>query len=98
MTGLDPNVHPFLEFKIFERLSWVENDYFKLLCGDGLVIVSNDFDELFYLGVLYHIPDSIRMLRTIRHSIKKGLTLIIDCKGCLENNLAIGFIIRDRYI
>ena len=98
MTGLDPNVHPFLEFKIFERLSWVENDYFKLLCGDGLVIVSNDFDELFYLGVLYHIPDSIRMLCTIRHSIKKGLTLIIDCKGCLENNLAICFIIRDRLI
>ena len=80
MTGLDPNLHAFLEFKIFQRFSGVENVHFELLRGDSLAMFSNVFDVVFCLGVLYHTHDPIGMLRTILNSMKKGsVSRIVVC-------------------
>ena len=81
MTGLDPNLHAFLKFKIFQRFSCAEIVYFELIRCDSLEMYSNVFDEFFCFGVFYHTPNPIGMIRTIHNSMKMGSTLIVDCQG-----------------
>ena len=70
VVGIDPNLHAFLEFALFRRLSGVKNIHFEYLRGDVMKCFAGVFDVVFCLGVLYHTPDPIGMLRDIHSSMK----------------------------
>lgn len=72
VIGVDPNMHALIEFHIFKRFSGVDNVYFEFLRADCLSLFSGVFDVVFCLGVLYHTPDPITMLRTIWSSMRSG--------------------------
>jgi tRNA (mo5U34)-methyltransferase len=81
VVGIDLNLHAWLEFQAFKRFSGVSNLHFELLRGDSMQHFPNTFDVVFCLGVLYHTPDPVGMLRGIRESMTKGGHLIVDCSG-----------------
>ena len=70
LVGVDPNLHAFLEFKLFSRLSGIDNIQFEYLRGDVMSSFVGSFDVVFCLGVLYHTPDPIGMLKDIYKSMK----------------------------
>ena len=70
VCGIDPNLHAFLEFSLFKKLSGVDNVKFELLRGDCITSFPHAFDVVFCLGVLYHTNDPIGMLRDIHKSMK----------------------------
>ena len=72
VIGIDPNLHAFIEFKIFQRFSGVDNVQFEFLRGDSMTMFPSVFDVVFCLGVLYHTHDPIGMLRDIHRSMKSG--------------------------
>ena len=70
VVGIDPNLHAYLEFYLFKKLSDVDNIKFEYLRGDCMKSIPNAFDIVFCLGVLYHTSDPIGMLRDIYKSMK----------------------------
>jgi len=70
VVGIDPNLHAWLEFCLFQRISGVENLKFEYLRGDIMASLPGMFDVVFCLGVLYHTPDPIGMLKDIHKSMK----------------------------
>ena len=70
VVGIDPNLHAFLEFKLFSRISGVDKIQFEYLRGDIMASFVGAFDVVFCLGVLYHTPDPIGMLKDIYTSMK----------------------------
>lgn len=97
VVGIDPNLHAFLEFKMFQRFSGVENIQFEYLRGDSIIMFPNVFDVVFCLGVLYHTNDPIGMLRDIHKSMKGGSTLIVDCQG-IPGDEDIALFPQKRYV
>ena len=80
-VGIDPNLHAFLEFKLFSRVSGVNNIQFEYLRGDVMASFIGAFDVVFCLGVLYHTPDPIGMLKDI-HKSMKGKAVSNNAKHC----------------
>lgn len=81
VIGVDPNLHAWLEFNLFQRMSGVENIKFEYMRGDVMGSLPGVFDVVFCLGVLYHTSDPITMLKDIHKSMKAKSTLIVDCQG-----------------
>ncbi len=81
IVGVDPNLHAFLEFKLFQRLSGVDNIHFEYLRGDVMKCFAGAFDVVFCLGVLYHTPDPIGMLRDIHTSMKGNSVSSLQLKN-----------------
>jgi len=96
VVGIDPNIHAFLEFKLLQRFSGVENVQFELLRGDVMSMFIKMFDVVFCLGVLYHTNDPIGMLRDVYESMKGGSTLVVDCQGIPGDN-PVALFPRKRY-
>ena len=70
VVGIDPNLHGWLEFNLFQRISGVENLKFEYMRGDMMASLPGMFDVVFCLGVLYHTPDPMTMLKDIHKSMK----------------------------
>ena len=78
VIGIDPNLHAFLEFNLFQRMSGVENVKFEYLRGDCMTSFPNTFDVVYCLGVLYHTNDPIGMLKDIYQSMKGNAVSSMD--------------------
>ena len=70
VLGVDPNLHAWLEFNLFQRITGVENIKFEYMRGDIMASLPGMFDIVFCLGVLYHTSDPIAMLKDIHKSMK----------------------------
>jgi tRNA (cmo5U34)-methyltransferase len=70
VIGIDPNLHAWLEFKLFQRIRSVDNLKFEYMRGDMMASLPLVFDVVFCLGVLYHTPDPMTMLKDIHKSMK----------------------------
>ena len=82
VIGLDPNLHAWLTFKMFTHFhSFGERVQFEILRGENCDLFQSTFDIFFCLGVLYHTPDPIGVLKNIRKSLRKKGVLIVDCQG-----------------
>ena len=81
VVGIDPNYKAWLEFQCFQTFCRSDKLVFELMDGDCMDQLVGMFDTVFCLGVLYHTPDPIGMLRKIHVSMKPGAQLVIDCQG-----------------
>ena len=70
VVGVDPNLHGWLEFNLFQRISGVNNIKFEYMRGDIMKSLPAMFDIVFCLGVLYHTSDPMTMLKDIHESMK----------------------------
>jgi len=96
VMGIDPNLHAWLEFNLFQRIRPVDNLKYEYMRGDMMASLPGVFDVVFCLGVLYHTPDPMTMLKDIHKSMKPKSTLIVDCQG-IPGEDHIALFPRKRY-
>ena len=77
LIGFDPSYLFFLQFLFINRFIGADIEY-KMQGSDDLPNYKNSFDTVVCLGVIYHRPDPITMLKNIAASLKNGGELIID--------------------
>ena len=80
VVGIDPNIKAWLEFQVLQHYAQRPELQLEVLDG-GELHYPNTFDVVFCLGVLYHTPDPVGMLRVLWKSMKPKAQLIIDCQG-----------------
>ena len=103
IVGIDPNYKAWLEFLFFQRVVQSDALVFELMDGECMDKFVCMYDTVFCLGVLYHTPDPIGMLRKIHKSMKKAAQLIVDCQGIkldcqgLPGNDAFALFPKDKY-
>jgi tRNA (mo5U34)-methyltransferase len=95
VVGIDPNLHALLEFKLFSRVSGIDNIKFEYLRGDVMSSMIGAFDVVFCLGVLYHTNDPIGMLKDIHKSMKgKAVSLVnLDLFTSAPSSLSLHFLL-----
>ena len=95
VVGIDPNLHALLEFKLFSRVSGIDNIKFEYLRGDVMSSMIGAFDVVFCLGVLYHTNDPIGMLKDIHKSMKgKAVSLVnLDLFTSAPSSLSSHFLL-----
>ena len=83
VVGVDPNFHAWMEFQAFQQFTSPEADVlkFEIMRGENMDLFPATFDVVFCLGVLYHTPDPVGMLRKIRGSLKRKGVLVVDCES-----------------
>ena len=87
VIGIDPSMKAWLEFQAFQRFTANPRLHFVVGLSDVLEHppFARAFDVMFCLGVLYHTPDPIGMLRQLWNAMAPGGTLIVDCQGIADD-------------
>ena len=77
ITGFDPSVHTFLQFKFLNKFIR-SNIAYELLGVESLPEYGVKFDTIFCLGVIYHRSDPIKMLKELKMALNPGGELFLD--------------------
>ena len=77
VTGFDPGVLFNLQFAFLNKFIKSDIEY-KLLGVEHIPYYHKKFDTIFCLGVLYHRPDPVTMLKELKAGLKKGGEVILD--------------------
>jgi len=81
VIGFEPVIKHWLSFQLLNSMAQQANLDFELLGVEHTELFPQFFDSIFCLGILYHHTDPIGLLRKMRHALKPGGTLWIDCQG-----------------
>lgn len=81
VVGFEPYVKHYYTFKYLQHFKPLSNLAFERLGVESIHLFENFFDTIFCLGILYHHPDPLGILKKIWASMKSGSELIIDCQG-----------------
>ena len=77
LAGWDPTPLFYLQFQFLNHFFQLPIDYFPLGV-EQLPLTPNRWDLILCMGVLYHRPDPIRMLKELRQGLRPGGELILD--------------------
>jgi len=77
ITGFDPSALFNLQFEFINMFIKSNIDY-KLLGVEHIPHFGKKFDTIFCLGVLYHRPDPVTMLKELKQGLKPGGEVILD--------------------
>ncbi|MGK5095346.1 tRNA 5-methoxyuridine(34)/uridine 5-oxyacetic acid(34) synthase CmoB [Deltaproteobacteria bacterium TL4] len=81
VIGFDPTARYWYTFHYLQQFAQLSELHFELLGMEHLSFFPSFFDVVFCLGVVYHHPDPIGMLRGIFSSLKPGGQLILESQG-----------------
>jgi tRNA (mo5U34)-methyltransferase len=81
VLGIEPVAKHWINFQILQSFYRLPELDFELLGVEHMGLFRESFDLIFCLGILYHHPDPIGLLRKMKGALKKGGTIIIDCQG-----------------
>lgn len=77
LIGFDPSAIYYSQFLFIDR--FIKSDIvYELLGVEHVEFYEHKFDVLFCLGVLYHRPDPVGMLKSLYKGLEKGGELILD--------------------
>ena len=83
LAGLEPSEQAHLLRERFGRYPNV-----SIIHADGTHQFSSEFDYVFVVGVLHHIPEPLPVLRNIQSLLSRDGTLFVWVYGC-ENEMAL---------
>lgn len=81
LLGIDPVVPYQSQFNLLNQFSPLPNTDFKLCGVQDLQYFDKVFDVVFCMGILYHHPDPIAILKTIYNAMRPGALIIFECQG-----------------
>jgi tRNA (mo5U34)-methyltransferase len=81
VIGFEPVWDHYLTFQLIQNYARLDCLHFELLGVQSIHHYPSFFDTVFCLGILYHHPDPVGVLKRIHHSLKSKGTLLIDCQG-----------------
>ncbi len=81
VMGLDPTARYWYTFQFLQRFAQIDHLHFELLGIEHIDSFPSFFDTVFCMGILYHHPDPIGMLRKIWKALKPQGQLIVETLG-----------------
>lgn len=90
VIGFDPTVRHWYTFQFLQQFAQLDSLHFELLGIEQIHHFPSFFDTVFCMGILYHHPDPIGILRKVWTSLKGGGQLIVESTGIPgERSLAL---------
>ena len=77
ITGFDPSALFNLQFEFINKFIKSKIEY-KLLGVEHIPLYNKKFDTIFCMGVLYHRPDPITMLKELKQGLNPNSEVILD--------------------
>ena len=77
ITGFDPSALFNLQFEFINKFIKSKIEY-KLLGVEHIPLYNKKFDTIFCMGVLYHRPDPITMLKELKEGLNPNSEVILD--------------------
>lgn len=96
VVGFDPTVRYYYQFQLLRRLSGIDRVRYSLLGVEHLSLFPQCFDVVFLLGVLYHHPEPITMLRNVLSALQPGGWLLLESQG-IPGELPVALLPARRY-
>ena len=81
VLGLEPAVQPYFCFQALNAMAGLENLDVDLLGVEHISLFPETFDLVFLMGVIYHRPSPVDVLRDILVSLNPGGTLILESQA-----------------
>ena len=79
VLGIDPSLPCYLQFEAIKSL--IKDSLplsFEPLGHQHLHLLPDSFDLIFHMGIIYHHPNPIDQIRTLKNCLRKNGTLIIE--------------------
>lgn len=79
VLGIDPSLPCYLQYKAIKSL--LEENlpvYFELLGHQHLHYFKKKFDVIFHMGIIYHHPNPIEQIKTLKESLRPNGSLILE--------------------
>jgi tRNA (mo5U34)-methyltransferase len=96
VVGFEPVPKLWFNFALLQHLAKCPQLVFEPLGVEHMQLYPQFFDTVFCLGILYHHPDPIGLLKKIHSSMKKDAELIVDCQG-IPGELPLALVPEKRY-
>lgn len=81
LLGMDPVIPYYLQYKLLSQFAPPPKTDFQLCGVEDLAHYEKAFDRVFCMGILYHHPDPIEILKKIYQSMKPSGMIIIESLG-----------------
>lgn len=81
VIGFEPAVQPYFCFKALNGMAGFENLDVDLLGVEHITLFPETFDLIFLMGVIYHRPSPVEVLKDILDSLRPGGTLILESQA-----------------
>lgn len=81
VIGFDPTIQYYYTFKSLNAMAGCENLQFELLGVEHIHFFEDTFDVIFLMGILYHHPSPIDLLKNVKKALKKDGVLILETQG-----------------
>jgi tRNA (mo5U34)-methyltransferase len=81
VIGFEPYLQHYFAFKTLNGFAGCENLFCELLGVEHIGLFRNGFDIVFLMGILYHRPSPLEVLREIRTAMKPGGMLVVESQG-----------------
>ena len=81
VLGMDPTSKFFLQFQALQKLTADNCLHYEPFGMEHLVHYPQFFDTMLCMGILYHHPDPVGMLRVMNKAMKPGGTLIVESQA-----------------
>lgn len=79
--GIEPTIRFYHLFQMLQAIAKVPNIEVELLGIEHMPFFSKFFDVVLCMGILYHHPDPVGLLKGIWGSMRYGGQLIVECAG-----------------
>ncbi len=95
LVGFDPSALYYSQFQFIDH--FLDSDIiYEMLGVEHVEYYEHKFDTLFCLGVLYHRPDPVGMLKSLRKGLNDGGELLLDT-FMIDGEDDVCLTPRDRY-
>ena len=81
VLGIDPIECFQNQFLFLQHFAHVPNIHFESLGIGDLDSVENSFDLILHMGIIYHHPNPLQQLKSLRKALKPGGRLIVESLG-----------------
>jgi tRNA (mo5U34)-methyltransferase len=78
IMGLEPQSYFYFQYLVIQKFLNQDNVFCLPIPHDEWPKTARYFDTVFCMGVLYHRPSPVEMLRSIHESMKKGGELVLE--------------------
>ncbi len=81
VLGFEPSVQHYYCFKALNAMAGLPHLHIDLLGVEHLNLFPRSFDVIFLMGIIYHRPSPIDVLRDIHEALRPGGTLILESQA-----------------
>ena len=81
VVGFEPSVQHYYCFQALRNMAGLTNMHIDLLGVEHIGLFPESFDVIFCMGIIYHRPSPIDVLKNIHAALKPGGTLILESQA-----------------